>query len=419
MSTVTRVESHIFKKNKELDVLCFKTKNLYNSALYLFRQELINNEKWLFYYDLEKCLKGTEVYKELPAQVAQQTLRMVDKNIKSYVRSIKDWSKNKSKYKGKPVLPKYLDKEKGRFVYINPGQSISRKVNTITLLKKTFKFKTKIQTDWKINEVRIVPKLGYHKVEVVYQKPVRVNETKIDTRFLGIDLGLNNLMSITTLDNNKTEALGNKLLGTAGSMSDFTTLVKGTPIKSINQFYNKKSAQFKSTLKIVNNKHWSNKLSTLTLKRNQKIDDYFHKATRQVIDLCLQFQIGTIIIGLNKDWKQEIKLGKKNNQNFVQIPYNRLIQMLQYKAEEYQIKVIVTEESYISKIDHLAKEPLKKQENYLGKRVKRGLFQSSVGKLINADINGAIGILRKVVGDDFLGDLINRGDVYSPIKLSI
>ena len=133
----------------------------------------------------------------------------------------------------------------------------------------------------------------------------------------------------------------------------------------------------------------------------------------------MQFQIGTVIIGHNKGWKQEINLGRKTNQNFVSIPFNRLIQMIQYKAEEFGIEVKVVEESYTSKIDHLAGESMKKQENYLGKRVKRGLFQSSIGKLINADINGAIGILRKVVGDGFLGNLINRGDVYSPVKLSI
>jgi putative transposase len=419
MSTITRVESHIFKNNKELDKLCFKSKNLYNSGLYLFKQTLLNENRWLFYSDFVKHFTTTDVYKELPAQVAQQTLRMLDKNIKSYIRSIKDWSKNKSKYKGQPALPYYLDSKSGRFVYINPGQSISRKGDTITLLKKVFKFKTKIQTDWKINEVRIVPKLGYHKVEVVYQKPIQSNDTKITTRFLGIDLGLDNLMSITNIDTNRPEALCNKLLETVGDMSDFSILVKGTQIKSFNQFYNKQLAQIKSVLKIVNNKHWSKKLSILTLKRNQKIEDYLHKASRTVIDLALQFQIGTIVIGHNKDWKQKIELGKRNNQNFVGVPLNKLIQMIQYKAEEVDIKVIVVEESYTSKIDHLAKEPMKKQENYLGKRIKRGLFQSSVGKLINADINGAIGILRKVVDDDFLGSLINRGDVFSPIKLSI
>jgi len=326
------------------------------------------------------------------------------------VRSIKDYSKNPGKYTGRPKLPRYFDSETGRFIYINPGQSISKNNNQLTLLRKALILKTKLTTE-KINEVRVVPRLGYHKVEVVYQKAIQTNETKIATKYLGIDIGLGNLMSVTTLDINSPEAIE--------QISDFSILVKGTQIKSINQFYNKQLAHIKSTLKIVNNKHWSKKLSTLTLKRNQKIDDYLHKATRKLINLALQFQIGTIVIGHNKGWKQEINLGKKTTQNFVSIPFNKLIQILQYKAEEFGIEVKVVEESYTSKVDHLAGEPMKKQETYLGKRVKRGLFQSSTGKLINADINGAIGILRKVVGDGFLENLINRGDVYSPIKLIV
>lgn len=412
MTTITRVESHIFKENKVLDDLCFKSKNLYNSGLYIFKQTLLNENKWLFYSDFIKYFQGTDIYKELPAQVAQQTLKQLDRNIKSYVKTIKDYSKNKSKYKGKPKLPRYLDSKTGRFVYINPGQSISLKNNKIVLLKNVFTIKTKLTTE-KINEVRIVPKLGYHKVEVVYQKQIYNNETKIQTRYLGIDVGLGNLMGITNIDTNSSEAVE------YDSTSDFSFLVKGTPIKSINQFYNKQLAQIKSTLKTVNNKYWSKKLSLLTLKRNQKIEDYLHKASRTIIDLSLQFQIGTIVIGHNKDWKQKIELGKRNNQNFVSVPLNRLIQMITYKAEEYGIEVKEVEESYTSKVDHLVKEPMKNQEVYLGKRVKRGLFQSSIGRLVNADINGAIGILRKVVGDDFLGSLINRGDVYSPFKLNI
>lgn len=421
--TVTRVESHIFKNNKELDKLCFASKNLYNSGLYLVKQSLQTNNKWLSFNDLNLQLKNHEAYKALPAQVAQQTLRKLDKNIKAYIASIKDYSKNKSKYKGQPRFPKYLDKVDGRFVYVNPGQSVSHKQNQLTPLKKAFTIQTKLTTE-KINEIRIVPKLGYHKIEVVYQKEVQLNDTKKASKFLGIDLGLDNLMSVTTLDTNRPEAVvdnGNpRGINPADEpTSDFSTLVKGTPIKSINQFYNKQVAYIKSVLKKTNNKHWSKKLSTITLKRNLKIEDYLHKASRSIIDLALQFQVGTIVVGHNKGWKQDINLGKKTNQNFVSIPFNRLIQMLQYKAEEFGIDVKIVEESYTSKIDHLALEPIKKQENYLGKRIKRGLFQSSTGKLINADLNGAIGILRKVVGDVGLAHLTNRGDVFSPFKLSV
>lgn len=414
----TRTESHVVKNNKMLDTLCFKNKNLYNSGLYMFRQELVKNDKWLNYYSIYKELKELdhETLKELPAQVAQQTLMMLDRNIKSYIKSIKDWKKNPKKYKGMPKLPKYLDSKTGRFVFINPGQSISRKGNKINLLKKSYSFTTALDEETKINQVRIVPKLGYNKIEVVYQKPIQNIITNIETRYLGIDLGLNNLMAITTADTNSPN-MNN--IEDENFSADISILVKGGHVKSINQFYNKTTAQLKSELKTKHDKHWSKKLSMLTLKRNQRIEDYFHKASKSIIDICLQLQIGNIVIGHNKGWKQDINLGKRNNQNFVGVPFNKLIQMIQYKAEEVGISVIVVEESYTSKIDHLAGEPMKKHENYLGSRVKRGLFQSSSGDLVNADINGAIGILRKVIGDGFLGNLANRGDVLSPFKIAI
>ena len=166
----------------------------------------------------------------------------------------------------------------------------------------------------------------------------------------------------------------------------------------------------------------SNRIKRLTLKRNNKINDYLHKTSRTIIDYCLFNDISKIVIGNNKDWKQNINIGKKNNQNFVSIPFEKLITQIEYKAEEVGIEVLTTEESYTSKIDHLAKEELKKQENYLGKRVKRGLFKSSTGRVINADVNGAIGIFRKVVPDLFnqwLDTVGNRGFASNPLVIKL
>ena len=125
-----------------------------------------------------------------------------------------------------------------------------------------------------------------------------------------------------------------------------------------------------------------------------------------------------IVIGKNKEWKQEINLGKKINQNFVSIPYNSFIEKMAYKCENYGIKLHLTEESYTSKCDHLANEPLEHRENYLGKRVKRGLFKSSIGKFINADLNGAIGIARKVF-PDAVQTLRDSETAFVPLKISI
>lgn len=172
-------------------------------------------------------------------------------------------------------------------------------------------------------------------------------------------------------------------------------------------------------MSFVGNKGTSNRIRKITLFRNCWIEDKLHKISRYIVDFCKSNNIGTIIIGLNKEWKNEINIGKRNNQHFVSIPHSKLIDKIVYKANLLGIEVITHEESYTSKIDHLAFEPLKKQESYLGKRKKRGLFQSSVGKLINADINGAIGIARKVVGDSFIGKIIDSGFVFNPVRINI
>jgi putative transposase len=172
-------------------------------------------------------------------------------------------------------------------------------------------------------------------------------------------------------------------------------------------------------MSFVKDKGTSNRIDKLTLKRNNKVTDYLHKTSRFIINYCIENKIGNIVIGNNKDWKQEVNLGKRNNQNFVSIPYEKLIQQIQYKAELVGIKVIITEESYTSKVDHLANEELCKHETYLGKRIKRGLFQSSIKKLINADVNGAIGILRKEFSNFDFNQITNRGLAFNPVKINL
>lgn len=163
----------------------------------------------------------------------------------------------------------------------------------------------------------------------------------------------------------------------------------------------------------------SNRVKRITLYRNCWIEDKLHKISRFIVDFCRSNNIGKIIIGHNKEWKNEINIGKRNNQNFVNIPHSRLIDKIIYKAKLLGIEVVTHEESYTSKVDHLAFEPLKKQDIYLGKRKRRGLFQSSVGKLLNADINGAIGIARKVIGDSFIQKITDSGFVFNPVRLNI
>lgn len=409
---MNRTESHIIRNSKELDELSFCSKNLYNRSNYIIRQKfietsklkeqgLISNAIYLNYNDIEKELKTIEEFNSLSSQTRQSILRLLDKNWRSFFSSIKDWSKNKSKYKGKPSLPKYLDKT-GRNILIYPGQNIFITKGFLKIPKSSIKIRTKVSKK-DLREVRIVPQGNKNfKVEIVYNKD-QVDLGLSKSRVFGIDIGLNNLLAITS---NQIEIPN--------------YLVNGRPLKSINQFYNKKLGKLNSTLKIINDLNKSKSIVSLTFKRKCKIDYYLHKTSRTLINLCIKHDIGKIVVGHNISWKQNINIGKRNNQNFVNIPFNRLIQMIQYKAEELGIEVIITEESYTSKIDHLALEEMKHQENYLGKRIKRGLFQSSLGLTLNADINGAIGILRKTneVSTEFLKTLGNRGRVSQPVKLN-
>ena len=372
------VEKHIINRNhkffKDIDSLSFASKNLYNYANYLIRQQFIESGEVISIYKLIFLLKTHEAYKDLPAKVSQQILLLLGKNWKSFLVAIKDYNKNPHKYLGRPKLPKYKHKEKGRNILIYTIQAISKrqlKNNLIALSKTNIAFYSKIIK--KLQQVRIIPRYSHYVIEVVYK--TKTPEFKTSGNKMSIDLGVNNLGAVF-VDN------GN------------TYLINGKPLKTVNQFYNKT----KSTLmSFIGDKGSSNRIEKLTFKRNMKINDYLHKASKLIINLANYNNVNEIIIGFNSDWKQNIKLGKRNNQNFVNIPFKTYINMIVYKAELEGIKVTLTEESYTSKIDHLVSEPLKKQTSYKGKRIKRGLFKSSTGKIINADINGAIGIMRKVV----------------------
>lgn len=215
---------------------------------------------------------------------------------------------------------------------------------------------------------------------------------------LSIDLGLNNLCTCIS------------------NVGEKPFIVNGKAIKSFNQLYNKKKAKLMS---FVGDKGTSKQLRWLNNRRNLWIEDKIHKISRHIVDYCIKHDIGNIVIGLNKGWKQNIDLGKKTNQKFVEIPFSKLIDKITYKAKLVGINVQITEESYTSKVDHLAFEALRKHDIYLGKRKKRGLFQSSTNRLLNADVNGAIGIGRKVFGDSYVNKIIDSGLAFNPVRVNI
>lgn len=389
-----RVERHIVIGNSNLDELCFKSKNLYNYANYLIRQEFTKNGKMLSEYDMTTMLaKEKQVdYIALPAQTSQQIIKLLFKNWKSFFKLCLC----KEKLKGRPKLPKYKHKTKGRNVVVFTSQQCKLKDGYIHFPKKSNikPLKTKVDN---VAHVRIVPQCSCHVIEVVYEKECTKASGLEANAYLSIDLGLNNL--VTSCD----------------SLNHKSFIVNGRRLKSMNQYFNKKKALLMS---YIEDKGMSRKIGKLTLKRNCKVNDYMHKASRLIVNYCIEHHIGTIVIGNNKDWKQNCNMGKRNNQNFVSIPFEKLISQIQYKSEEVGIKVTITEESYTSKTDHYSGEEMCHHNNYMGKRIKRGLFRSATGKLVNADLNGAIGILRKVSHESYL-QVVGRGGVATPSRVQV
>ena len=375
--------------------------------MYIVKTNL-KDGKFLFYNDLDKILKVTpnlegEInYRKLKSQVSQQCLKLIDKNLKSYFKSIKDWSKNKTKYKGRPHLPNYLPKN-GMFQLIYPNQSCSIKGGKIYFSKDLSvsipqweKFSSVLKN---FKQIRVNPKNEYTEIEIVYETELE-NYDLDKSRYSSIDLGLDNLVTMVT---------------------DFSEPIidSGIQIKSKNQYFNKTLSERKSVLEKENKKKTSKFIKHLCDKRTKETEDVYHKVSRHIVNLLTQNKIGNLIIGYNSGWKDSVVIGKVNNQNFVMISHDKLISMLEYKCRMVGINVIKHEESYTSKCDGLCLETISRHETYLGKRKKRGLFQSSVGKLVNADVNGALNIMRKVVGDsEIVSRIINSGRLFRPLKFN-
>jgi transposase, IS605 orfB family len=373
------VERHIIKNNKELDELCFKSKNLYNKALYLVRQHYFNTKSYLNFFAVNKLMVDSKDkdYYALPTKVSNQTLMLLDRNFKVFFALLK--KKQSGKY-NKPIkLPKYLNKE-GRYITTFPKDAVSKKYlkkGLIKLSKLSIEIPTKKANESNLVEVRVLPRNNHHIVEIIYK--VEQKEPKSDNgRYASIDLGLNNLATVAS---NVVEPF----------------IINGRPLKSINQYWNKEKARLQAHLK--GNKKTSKRINSITNKRNNKVKDYLHKSSRRIVNFLVSNNISTLIIGYNEEWKQNINLGRTNNQSFVNIPFYTFINQLDYKCKLEGVNVILTEESYTSKCSFLDGETIEEHENYLGKRIKRGLFKSAEGKLINADLNASLNILRKVVGD--------------------
>ena len=391
-------ERHIIKSTEnrfvEIDDLAFKSKNLYNAANYVIRQTFVYGWGYINYNEMNRLMKYHQAYKELPAKVSQQILMILDKNWKSFFEAIKAYKIEPTKFTDRPKLPKYKDKVKGRNILVYTIQAISSKElkkGIIKLSGTNILIKTQVKPE-RICQIRLVPKCDSYVIEVIYDaytEPESTLDENPKELVASIDLGLNNLVALT--------------LNQPGFVP---LLINGRPLKSINQFYNKRKAQLQSQLK--GNRFSSSRIQRLTRCRNQKVDNYLHHSSRQIINLLESQGIGTLVIGKKLQGQNEINLGNKTNQNFVSIPHTRLIEMLKYKAKLLGIKVIEQEESYTSQSNFLNLDPIPVYGNigaqdvtFSGKRIKRGLYRTSEGRLINADVNGSYNILRKAIPNAF------------------
>ena len=418
-----------FKRLKELTG---HAKNLYNQTLWTLRQAFFATGMYFPYAKMDKVMKqvtnleGEVNYRLLKAKVAQQTLRRLDKNFKSFFSCHQDFKKNPSKYKAKPKPPKYKPDKHDNLIYDYQAfqvkgsvfiekcpqrtklKGLSAKVfsmvqfiryEQVIVLEKGLEVKVpKALWNLEIKQVEIIPRYNsFHAVFVFEENPNDFKQVKRRSQVMSIDLGLNNLATCVT----------------NGVVPPF--IIDGRRLKSINAFYNKRKASIQSKLSI-REKKWSHRLQSLTNWRNAVVNDYMHKATSIVVKTCVKHGISKVVVGDVVKSLNQINLGKRTNQNFVNLSLGQFVDKLGYKLGSHGIELIVTDESYTSKASFVDGDKMPKRYNlkvkqkrtFSGRRVKRGLYKSNDGTLVNADANGAYNILRKTDSDFSFSKLVEK-----------
>ncbi|WML31447.1 transposase [Neobacillus sp. OS1-32] len=378
---------------QQLKEMCWYAKNLYNVGLYNIRQHYFVEKNFLKYEANYHVAKTNENYKLLQAGVSQQILKVVDRSFKSFFNLIK--KARKGEYRFQDIkMPGYLKKD-GLFNLIFSTNAITVKdgffrVAVSNAYKKShpeyedilIPFPSRLEGK-KIKEVRIVPRNNgqFFHIQYVYEQPCEQAELDFH-KALSIDIGLNNLASCVDTDG-------------------ASFLVDGKKLKSINRLYNKEKARLQS-IAMKQGSKYTKQIDLLTVKRNNQVNDYIKKTARIIINHCIKNKIGNLVIGYNEDFKRNINIGKKNNQQFTQIPFGSLREQLSNLCERYGIFYKEQEESYTSKASFFDNDELPKwnpanetEYSFSGKRIKRGLYRTSTGYELNADINGALNILRK------------------------
>ena len=391
-----------------LEYVCSESNKLHNCAVYYARQVWFKSRRFVSGFELVNEMGKNRHFSALSSEAAVQTCLSVGESISSFARLLSQF--NKGELEQKPRMPNY--RRTGYQVVSFPKRCLKLVNGQVRLplglqtkawfgLKEFFiPMPSNLDFD-KIKELRILPRNNCFYAEFVYAVEPIKNGFAL-SRVLGLDHGINNwLTGVSTV--------GTKFI------------IDGRQIKSINQWYNKQVARLMTDKP---NGFWSNRLASLTEKRNRQMRDAINKAARLVINHCIENQIGTIVFGWNQGQKQKVNLGDKTNQNFVQIPTGRLKERIKQLCLLYDLRFVETEESYTSQSSFLDADEIpvygEKPDEWKssGKRIKRGLFRAADGSVINADCNGAANILRKVavtLGLDLSG--ISRGALTTPLRL--
>jgi len=391
--------------------LCQYSKNLYNQGLYNTRQEFFQNNRFLQYPKNYHLCKASENYKKLQAATAQQSLKFVERGMRSFFGLLKLYRNGDL---DRPSLPHYLPKD-GLFMVAFPKNAFSIREGMVRLgvsraiLKDfpdahrqlTFRLPKPLEGK-NIQEIHIIPIYDglYFKIKYCYQEENEIVELDVD-KYLSIDLGLDNFA--TFVDN---------ATGTA-------TIIDGMYVKSINQWYNKRNAELQSIKDKQGIEGPTERQYRLAWRRGNKINEFMNRAVDHIIKHCLANRIGNILIGELGGIKQNINHGRKNNQEFVQIPYGKFKAKLESKCQRFGIRYQLVDEAYTSRTDAVAFDEIKDQPYGKKRRVKRGLFKSITGTLINADVNGSLNILRNVAGDSPAKEIISRGLVNRPKRIKL
>ena len=412
--TVKQQVKHLSNEDyKSIKELCHIAKNLTNQAIYNVRQYYFAEGEYLNYEKNYALLKSSDNYKMLNSNMAQQILKEVDGSFKSFFGLLK-LAKN-GKYAFKDCkLPKYLPKDGYAtlvigFVRLKGNKLILPFSNTYKKTHKSIEITIPpILLDKKVKEIRIIPKANarFFEIQYIYEAEcVQRNLNKNNA--LALDLGVNNLV-------------------TAVSSNGKSFIIDGRRLKSINQWYNKQNARLQS----VKDKQKlgyrpTNRQRAIARDRNNKVNDYMNKAASKIIDYCIKNDIGTLVVGYNETFQRNSHMGKQNNQNFVNIPYGQLRSKLEYLCKLNGITYIKQEESYTSKASFWDKDDIPvynddnpKEYTFSGKRVHRGLYKRADGKYFNADVNGALNIMRKSSVVD-MSILYGRGEVDTPVRIRI